>query len=176
MIKKFENFGNKSVVIYHGLGSKPAPVRSLILKRLGYDVISELFDYESEWNLDKGKSLFENQLEIVKNADLIIGISFGGYLAYNLAKSENKPLILINPALDRDKSKTNIKHFDISYIPHKIDIEVFLGENDVSIPKEITIDFLNKTNDNFTYNIIHKMEHRIPDEFFRQIIKQSRLI
>ena len=95
MVHKFENFvTNRKVIIYHGLGSQPSPTRNSLLTRKGFDVHADQFDYNSEWNLDMGKSLFERELSNAKSCDLIIGISFGGYLAYHLSKALGKNLIL----------------------------------------------------------------------------------
>lgn len=176
MIKKFEELNSKKVVIYHGLGSKPAPLRNRLLEKIGYEVTCDFFDYEYFWDLDEGKSLFEQELKKSASTDLIIGISFGGYLAYHLAKALNKNLVLINPALDRNKSKTKIKDFDIEYESHKINIECFFGQNDTSVPKEYNMDYLQREKDPFSCYIIPEMAHRVPNEYFMEIIKRSKLI
>jgi hypothetical protein len=167
---------SKTCVIYHGLGSKPAISRTQLLNKAGYTVISELFDYDAEWDLDEGKSLFETQLKVVKDVDLIIGISFGGYLGYKLSKATGKDVILINPALDRAKSKSMIKEFDIpnSYLPSNI--EIFFGEFDTSVPKEYAIEYLNNKGEDYRHHIVKDMNHRVPDNYFKYIIFSSFLV
>lgn len=164
----------KSCVIYHGLGSKPDMERIEILKNSGYIVISEFFDYEKEWILDKGKSLFEKELNKINKINLIIGISFGGYLAYQLSKATGIDVLLINPALDRNKSKSKIKNFDIPEYSLESNIEIFFGENDIIIPMEYTKDYLSEKNEDFRYHIIEGMAHRIENNF-KHIILNSFL-
>src|ERR1700744_2497277 len=101
--KSLNQHPNKVCVLYHGLGSKPDLFRINRLKDRGFIVICEHFDYEAEWKLDKGKSLFSRELKKVNKVDLLIGISFGGYLAYKLSKATGINLLLINPAIDRSK-------------------------------------------------------------------------
>ena len=167
---------NKTCVLYHGLGSKPALSREQLLNKIGYDVISEHFDYDLEWDVDQGKSLFESQLEIVKKVDIIIGISFGGYLGYKLSKATGKDLLLINPALDRAKSQSIIKEFDIPLFNQKSNIEIFFGEFDTSVPKEYAIEFLKNKGENFKYHIIKNMMHRVPDNYSKEIVETSYLL
>jgi len=167
---------NKTCVIYHGLGSKPALSRTQLLNKAGYEVIADLFDYDTEWDIDEGKSLFESQLEIAKNVDLIIGISFGGYVAYKLSKATGKDVLLINPALDRSKSKSMIKEFDIPYYNEKSNIEIFFGEHDTSVPKEFAQDFLKAKVENYRFHIVKDMAHKVPDNFFKHIMNNSFLL
>ena len=167
---------NKTCVIYHGLGSKPAISRIQLMNKVGYEVISDLFDYDLEWDIDQGKSLFETQLKVVENVDLIIGISFGGYLGYNLSKATGKDLILINPALDRSKSQSVIKDFDIPKFNQKSNMEVFFGEFDTSVPKEYAQEFLKAKGEDYVSFIIKDMLHRVPDNYFKEIIEKSKII
>jgi len=167
---------NKTCVLYHGLGSKPAISREQLLNKAGYKVISEQFDYDLEWDVDQGKSLFETQLKVVENVDLIIGISFGGYLGYNLSKATGKDVILINPALDRAKSQSVIKEFDIPAYNLQSKIEIFFGEFDTSVPKEYAHDFLKAKGEEYTSFIIKGMLHRVPDNYFKWVIENSKII
>lgn len=168
---------NKTCVLYHGLGSKPAISREQLLNKAGYNVISEHFDYDLEWDVDQGKSLFESQLKVLENVDLIIGISFGGYLAYKLSKATGKDVILINPALDRFKSQSIIKEFDIPDSNLLSNIEIFFGFLDKSVPMDYAIDYLNRRKEyDYSSYIISDMAHRVPDNFFKKIIETSYLI
>lgn len=168
---------NKTCVLYHGLGSQPAISREQLLNKAGYNVISEHFDYDLEWDVDQGKSLFEKQLEVVKNVDLIIGISFGGYLAYKLSKATGKDVILINPALDRAKSQSVIKDFDIPDSNLVSNIEIFFGFLDTSVPMDYAIDYLKRRKEyDYSAYTIKDMAHRVPDNFFKEIVETSCLI
>lgn len=167
---------DKSCVIYHGLGSKPAESRTKMLNKLGYVVISEQHNYHDEWDKDKGSSLFNRELKKINKVDLIIGISFGGYLAYQLSKSTGIDVMLINAAIDRDKSKSVIKHFNIWYGDKPSNIELFFGENDTSVPKELAMEYLSSKKEDYIYHIIPEMAHRIPDRYFEEILQKSNLI
>jgi hypothetical protein len=167
---------SKTCVIYHGLGSKPSLSKTQLLNKINYNVISEFFDYDAEWDLDEGKSLFEKQLEVVKDVDLIIGVSFGGYLGYKLSKATGKDLILINPALDREKGKSMIKEFNIPDYRLLSNIEIFFGELDNSTPREHTIEYLNNKGENYRFHIVKNMNHRVPDNYFKYIIFSSFLV
>jgi hypothetical protein len=168
---------NKTCVLYHGLGSQPAISREQLLNKADYNVISEHFDYDLEWDVDQGKSLFESQLKVVENVDLIIGISFGGYLAYKLSKAIGKDVILINPALDRFKSQSIIKEFDIPDSNLFSNIEIFFGFLDTSVPMDYAIDYLKRRKEySYTAYTIKDMSHRVPDNFFKEIIETSCLI
>jgi predicted esterase YcpF (UPF0227 family) len=171
------------VIIYHGLGSRPSPQRDKILHKFGFDdVISEHHDYYKEWDKDRGESFFNIQNEKMshQDIDLIIGISFGGYIGYHLSKANGVPAILINPALNRDLSKTKISHYLISYNSnYNPKIEIYMGSEDVSVPSINTISFLeNKesTNPNIKSTIVNGYAHRVPDEFFQQVLQSSEII
>jgi predicted esterase YcpF (UPF0227 family) len=186
-IRKLNN--NKTVVVYHGFGGSPSSIpkakpnmffratdRVEYLDSIGYNVIYPHIDYEMEWSKDRCLSLFKKQLIITKNSDIIIGISLGGYIAFELSGYLSKDVILINPAIDRTKTKLNIKEFDIDRISNYGKIEVFFGENDNVIENSITIDYLNRKSINFDYSIIKNMEHRVPIDKFKDIINKSKLL
>jgi hypothetical protein len=164
---------DKKCIMFHGLGARPNANRAAMLEKLGYEVIQEQHDYTAEWNKDMGESFFKAQLDKAKGCDLIIGISFGGYIAYNLAKATGNPAILINPAIDRSKTKTEIKEYVMDYQPKPTSIELFCGENDISVPPQNAIEFVNMQGDDAEITMIPKMEHRVPDSFFKQILKGS---
>jgi predicted esterase YcpF (UPF0227 family) len=173
-IRKFNS--DRTVVVYHGFGGYPSIDRIKYLEEIGYKVIYPHIDYEMEWNKDMCSSLFKKQLIINKKSDLIIGISLGGYTAFELSGYLSKNIILINPAIDREKTKLDIRKFNIDSMSNYGKIEVFFGENDTVIDNSITIDFLNRRSVRFDYSIIKNMEHRVPIDKFIDIIKRSKLI
>jgi len=166
----------KTILIYHGLGSTPNKDRIKTFIKRGYNVISDLHDYHAEWNKDQGKSFMDKQIELSKSVDLILGISFGGYIAYELAKIHNIPCLLINPAIDRDKSKSNIKHYNFISGLNEPMIEVYYGVQDTNVDPLITLEYLEKNYKNYSVNPILKMAHRVPHVFFSKIIKSSKLV
>lgn len=166
----------KKCLLLHGLGSEPNPNRQRMLEKCGYEVIQELHDYKAEWAKDRGETFFKNQLEIVNSCDLIIGISFGGYIAYHLSKATGIHSILINPAIDRSKSKTEIKDYVMDYTPVPTSFKLFCGEKDKSVPMEYAVNWMNTYKEVYQLHVINKMEHRVPDDFFIEILKKSDLI
>lgn len=175
-LKMFENFkSSKSVAVYHGYKGDPNPLRIDYLKSLGYeDIYYPHIDYDREWKKDKCKSLFERELKMIKGKDLIIGFSLGGYFSFELAGHSSTDLVLINPALDRSKTKLDVTFFDISTKRNFSRIEAFLGSNDTLIDKNDTINYLENFECDIT--IIEGMEHRTYIEYFKEICNKSNLI
>lgn len=172
---KYLKFKN-TALLYHGLGGSPSPMREKSLTKRGFNVINEHHDYVEEYNFDFGKSLFERELIKAEKSNLIIGISFGGYLAYHLAKATGTDCILINPALDRSISKTSLKKdFDIKYEKKVCSIDVYSGCFDRIVDYEKTLDYLIKWHPSANFTAI-EAEHRIPIKTFSKIIKESRFI
>lgn len=174
-VKDFKSFNNK-VLILHGLHGSPANDRIKLLESMGYDPIYPHIDYEKEWVKDKCKSLFLKSSQLAKNCKLIIGISLGGYLAFLLSSNLNINAILINPSLDRSKTKLEITFFDAPIVNSNIPIEIYLGENDTVIPKENTINYLKTIDSNYSLNLIKGMEHRCPINEFKNILNKSKFI
>lgn len=167
---------NKTCVWYHGLMGEPNLAIKTALMKLGYYVVSEHIDFYKEWVYDKGKSLMERQIKKLHKIDLVIGISFGGYVAYLLSKATGSDLLLINPALNRDRSKTGIFHFDTPKCVKKCNIEIFFGELDSVVPMAYTKEFLEETEEEYKAWIVKNMEHRIDGNILLAILTNSELI
>lgn len=167
---------DKTILIYHGFGSSPNKDRNTTFIKRNYNVVSDLHDYAAEWAKDSGKSFMENQIKLSESVDLILGVSFGGYIAFELSKIHNKPCILINPALDRDMSKSIIKHYDFVKGTNEPKVEFYYGCDDTNVDPLITLNYLDKTYKNYTINPIIKMAHKVPHVFFSKIIKSSKLV
>jgi hypothetical protein len=177
MIKKFDQMPNKRVAVYHGLGGGPNPERISYLKSLGYrNIYYPFIDFEDEWDYDKGKSLFYSEVNALKNVDIIIGFSLGGYLAFELAGYLSKDLILVNPAIDRSKTKLAIKSFDIEPKRNFKKVEVFLGTADALIDKNIPINYLKELNIKADISMVEGMEHGTPINYFMDIVNKSKLL
>lgn len=168
----------KTCVYYHGLGGAPSQAMSYLMSLFGYHMICEHSHFEWEWQKDRGKSYMERQLKVVKDADLIIGNSFGAHPAYIVAKATGKDLLLVNPAVNRKKSSTGIG----SYIAPKVKaekaprIEAFFGELDDYVLKEWQIDFFKQNGDEFTGFIVTGMEHNSEFNHWCTIFQTSELI
>jgi predicted esterase YcpF (UPF0227 family) len=167
---------NKTVILYHGLGSNPASDKKKYLNKIGTSLKQDHHDYQKEYDLDRGKSFMIEQQTKANGYNVIMGISFGGYVAYMLACRLQKPLILINPAINRSVTKTKIGEYNYEYQNMKpLEIEYFHGEKDTSVrfednkkmvPNDITT----------TFHEIAGMEHRVPISFFKKICQQSQIL
>ena len=173
-IKLFENYSTKKVLILHGLGGGPTPEKAEVLKKRGYEVIFPLIDYVVEYEKDKMKSKFNELLEL--DVDLILGQSLGGYTGFLLGNMLNVDTILINPAIDRSRTKLEIKEFDIDYDFSNNNLEIYFGKLDTLVPMNFAIDYLEKNNIQYDKNIVDDMEHRSSAEKIDEILDISKFI
>ena len=176
MIKKFEGYiGGKSVAMYHGLGGGGDKDMPKLLRMNGFNKIHyPLINYEREWYRNKGKTMFLRELKAIENVDLIMGLSLGGYTAFELAGYTGKDLILVNPAIDRSKTLLPIKSFDVPFKRNFGNVEVYLGTLDDLIDKQWTIDYLAKLNVKASIYLVNGMEHSPYLEEFDQILGNSK--
>lgn len=175
MIKKFDSFNTKKVLILHELGGEPSQEKAEVFEKRGYEVVFPHIDYFKEWEKDKCKSIFNRLLNISKDVDLIVGQSLGGYTAFLLSNILNINTILINPSLDRSKTKLDIKNFDLGFDIkyNNPNIEIYFGKLDTLIPMEITKNFLKENNLKYKQIIISDMEHRSPADKIEEILNIS---
>lgn len=129
---------------FHGLGGGHSSLLSLLGAVSDFEIIQKPTDFYREWDKDLGKSYFDSLKDI--KADIALGISFGGYVAYHYAKMHGIPCFLINPALDRDLSKTGIDWMDFRYKEKKSDLTVYLGQMDDCVPNYYTTNYLENKN------------------------------
>lgn len=185
MIKTFESYSNKSVIMYHGYWSsiddpdyspEPDYDRMEVLEDMGIQSVTDVIDYDQEWYLDRCRTLFLIEAEKAKKFDVIMGSSLGGYMAYKLAGHLSKDLILINPAIDRSVTRLDIKEFDCPNGKNFKKVEVFLGERDMLIDKRITMNYLKKEGVKCDAYLVPRMEHRTPIHFFESIVRSSKIL
>ena len=179
MVQKFDKFEKKgkSVAVYHGLGGGGGKAIPKLLRRYGFTKIHyPEIDYYEEWDKDKCKSLFERELKIAKNMDLIIGFSLGGYTAFELAGHTGKNLMLVNPAIDRTKTLLDIVWYDIDVKRNFGNVEVYLGTEDDLIDKRWTIDYLKKLNIKSDIYLVNGMEHNTYLDEFEGMLGNTKLI
>jgi len=171
--KKFE----KSIAIYHGYGDWPQLDRIEYLQSIGYTNIHYPYiNFDKEWYKDECKSLFSREVRAIEDIGLVMGFSLGGYLAFELAGKSRKDLILVNPGIDRSKTKLDIKYFDIPENRNFGKIETYLGSEDDLIDKNITINFLRESGIKSNTYIFNGMEHWTYIDEFITIMNNSKLI
>lgn len=166
---------NKKIILYHGLNSNPASDKKKYLQTIGVDLTQDHHDYKKEYQKDHGESFMLEQENKAKGYNIIMGISFGGYVAYMLACRLRKPVILINPAINRSVTKTSISEYNYNYQNMKpLKIEYFHGELDKAVlfseQKKVIDTSITK------FIEIKSMEHRVPIKFFKEICEKSELL
>lgn len=180
-MKQFKDFdNNKRIAFFHGLGiprvhERPSCIRGM-KKLLGNNLYYPFIDYEEEWYKDRCRSMFLSQAKACADVDVLVGLSLGGYTAFLLANYLNKPVVLINPSLDRVFTKLPIKTYNVPVNFINPGIELFLGEYDDLIPMEITMSYLDKYNFNYDSYIIDGMEHNLYYDEFVEIISKSKYL
>lgn len=171
----------RTILIYHGLNGGVDEQKVNYFESKGFKVIMKKHDYRKEFGTlenpgDKGKSFMQRQEKIAKSADIIIGSSFGGYVAYLLGCQLHKDLILINPALNRSVTKTAIQEFDYPHNEHMAkSIEYFHGSEDTVVTAKTSIDVLRKPN-KYREVIMQGMGHNTPFKKFKEICEQSEIL
>jgi hypothetical protein len=163
------------IMVLHGWGGSPSPDRKKILDSKFERVYYPHIDYDLEWRGDRGKSLIQYLSSI--EVDVYMGFSLGGYTAMILGMINQKPMVLVNPALNRRKTKLEIGDWDIDWaIDNRVPIEIFFGLEDRLIPKTDTLQYLEEKGIEFVGWDIPKMGHRTPISDFSKIIKKSHLL
>ena len=171
----------RTILIYHGLGGGIDEQKIKYFENKGFNVIMKKHDYRKEFGTkeqphDKGKSFMQEQESIAKNADIIIGSSFGGYVAYLLGCQLHKDLILINPALNRSVTKTAIQEFDYPHNEKKAkSIEYFHGSEDTVVTAKTSMDVLRKPS-KYKEVVMQGMGHNTPFKKFKQICEISEIL
>ena len=178
MIKRFDEMeSGKSIAVYHGLNGLPNQERIDYLESIGYtDIHYPLINFEKEWYKDKCRSVFQRELRAIKSMDVVMGLSLGGYLAFELAGYSFKDVVLINPSIDRSKTKLDIKSFNVPIKRNFRNVEVFLGTKDALIDGDWTIEYLKDINVRSSIHWIEGMEHGTPHNYFIDIVNKSKLI
>lgn len=173
-----DNKVNKLCVYYHGLGGSAATYMKDVFKSMGYYLVTETVDFYEEWLKDRGKSFIESQIKKYKKVDLIVGLSFGGHVAYVMSKATGADLLLINPAVNRKRSKTGIGYYvsPFNREPKESNIEVYFGEYDYVVPMQYTQEFLQQQGEKYSAYLIKNMMHDMYYHEFAFILKHSPLI
>lgn len=166
----------KKAVYYTGLGGGVEPVLDRILDYFKYDLYQEDHDYYQYWIDDKGESFMRREIENAKDKSLVIGLSFGGYVAYHVAKANGIPCILINPALDRAKTRTGIYDFEMNYEPKDIKLEVYIATDDNVVPPRYTTNYLKKNSIECQIVKIDDMGHNCSYQHIFDILGNSKIV
>jgi len=183
LVEKTKENNDRNILIYHGLDGGVDKKKVSYLENKGFSVTMQKHNYRKEFGTkenpgDKGKSFMEKQQALASKADIIIGSSFGGYVAYLLGCEKHKDLILINPALNRSVTKTAIQEFDYPHNKKQANnIEYFHGSEDTVVTSTYSLEVLKKGSGPI-YNKItmQGMGHTTPFEKFKEICEMSEIL
>lgn len=156
-----------NIIYFHGLDSSLSYEKRIILNGYG-KVTAHTYDYRQANIINSLNDLFD---EIDTESTVLIGSSFGGYLANLYSSYYDIPCLLFNPALAyrsidlaiQKPGRTFIK--SLSYI--------VLGKNDEVINADANLHFIAA---NFhgpkKITIEENMGHRIPADIFAEHIER----
>jgi len=124
----------KRILYLHGLESHQGGEKVDFLAQENYVLAPEM-DYTR-------KDLFTKMIDLVEHfdPDVIVGSSMGGYFSYLLGGLFKKKVVLFNPALHSRAFDPKVSKFANHHYPDEI--VVVLGEEDVVIPPQKTLDYL----------------------------------
>ncbi|WP_417558228.1 YqiA/YcfP family alpha/beta fold hydrolase [Mesoflavibacter zeaxanthinifaciens] len=155
-----------NILYLHGLDSSLSIEKRAILEKYGA-VYAPQIDYRKDTN--SIKTILSNYNDMHINA--ILGSSMGGFVGYYIADALQRPALLFNPALayrsvpqeipNIANPNANLKH-------------IVIGAKDKTIDPKTTLEFLSKSIgiDNYNINIRQDLEHRIPEEIFKEEVKE----
>lgn len=186
-----QNFktGNEPRVLFlHGFPGNPSLDKSIQLEKEGFKVINKKILWGKAFSDEQIKPLIKYLSLLAKKCDVIIGTSFGGYIAFLLTSKTKTPCILINPviSLDRIKEGTgeqnadpklkekNLQEYENNKVkitshfaeishPYPSENEIFFGGGDTIVKASETLEDLKKLgiSDKFNKIYIKNMGHGI---------------
>jgi uncharacterized protein len=161
-----------NILYYHGLDSVLSDEKRKILENFG-NVIAPTFDYKNM----PVETVLTDVLDINYewDVDVVIGSSFGGLMAYTIARLKDMKCLLFNPALyDNslgwdmdvivDKKRYNTTRTELAYI--------VLGMKDRVVDYKKNVKYIKKhVNAPYNLNSDPELEHRIPVDIFEEHVK-----
>lgn len=156
-----------NILYLHGLNGNLSPEKRELLEHYG-NVEAPAIDYEN--NPDAITWLYN----LFKNSkiDLIIGSSMGGFAGYHLCKLFQLPALLFNPAL---AYRSVFQSVPETLETNNGKIQIVLGSKDIIVDPKSTLNFLGNVltqPQDYSINIIHELEHRIPLSVFESEVRK----
>lgn len=150
---------------FHGLDSYLSVEKKAILEKFG-NVVAPVFKYKEDGVFQTIINSFD---EILPNT-VLIGSSFGGYVASVNSAAFDLPCLLFNPALKyREEERVLSEPF-----PNNIQSQsyVVLGRKDDVVPCEDNLKFVDKYFKSNTKIFIEEdLAHRIPVDIFKKHVE-----
>ncbi len=120
----------------HGYRSQPFPAKTDVLARYLGEVVAPTLDY------DRGVRFAEME-SLAQQADVLVGSSLGGLLAFHLSERLGRPALLFNPALHPIISGRYGQQVSRTEQPRPAYRRLVLGRHDAQVPNETIFDYLN---------------------------------
>ncbi len=124
------------VLYLHGYRSQPLLVKTDVLARHLGEVVAPALDY------DQGVDFAEME-RLAQQADVLVGSSLGGLLAFHLSERLGRAALLFNPALHPAISGRYGQQVARTVQPRPAYRRVVLGRHDEQVPNETTFEYLN---------------------------------
>lgn len=154
-----------NILYIHGLNGSLSQEKRLILERYG-NVQAPAIDYENNPDSIIGLHIHYKDAKI----DVVMGSSMGGFAGYHLSKLLQLPVLVFNPALAYRSVFQNVPDTPAT---NGSNISIVLGAKDDIVDPKSTLNFLGdllKQAQDYTINIRHDLEHRIPVTVFEEEI------
>ncbi len=150
-----------NILYYHGLDSFLSDEKKIILEKFG-KVTAPTFDYRNPAVLQ----YINNSFSELPESTVLIGSSFGGYIANILSTGYDLPSLLFNPALAYRNIDLNMEepfNGNITSLCY-----IVLGKQDDVIKCKDNVDFISKHLKGETEVVVEQtMGHRIPVDIFK---------
>ncbi len=155
------------ILYYHGLDSVLSNEKREILEMFG-TVTAQHYNYRDEGVLANITETFD---ETKIDDTVVIGSSFGGYVAQMLAMAYGMPCLLFNPALSFRSIDTKL---DIKFDTAPAQLSyIVLGRKDDVVNCADNLAFITSyIKEPKKICIEEEMEHRIPIDIFEKHVKQ----
>jgi len=154
------------ILYLHGLESSVGGPKVEYLESLGHKVDAP----DMCWDVGGNFTSIADHIAYEDNFDLIIGSSMGGYFAYELGKTFDIPVLLLNPALHSRSMEPEVTVCPEDEVGYPL---VFLGvgSNDDVIDYTKTLEYLDEDAICFFENncLIGDHGHQTPLDFFQEV-------
>ncbi len=154
-----------NIIYYHGLDSSLSQEKRAILEKFG-KVIAPTYDYRKAGALEVIEANFGAQPENT----VLIGSSYGGFVAFKFSSTYDLPCLLFNPALPYRSihNRETAPGSDIKNATY-----IVLGKNDEVIKCDDNLNFISRhLNGPCEVSVENAMAHQVPKDVFEKHVSQ----
>lgn len=154
------------ITYFHGLESTNTGSKIMWVKDNYPNVFNPLLDY---FAAQQQADFLDNVLHDVRDTELFVGSSMGGYMALHCANILQKDCFLLNPSFIYNPTK---HPFSRALLPHYQSITILIGLEDQVVNPLETFRFIQKHRLNCTIHTLPNIGHQIPVELFKLYFKE----